>query len=724
MAFPLGRFTCVTGVSGSGKSTLVSFILYNALAARIHRARLIAGGHDSISGIEHVDKVINVDQAPIGNSPTSTPATYTGVFDCIRDLFATLPLSRIRGYTANRFSFNRPGGRCEACDGMGQRCIEMHFLPDVWVECEACKGARYVTDTLEVHYRGKSIADILTMRVSEALQLFENVPRVAKMLQTLDDVGLGYLQLGQPAPTLSAGEAQRVKLAAELGRPSTGKTLYILDEPTIGLHFEDVRKLLAVLHRLVDLGNTCICIEHNLDVIKTADWVIDLGPEAGEAGGFIVAEGTPEDLAGHEDSHTGVALRPVLEAGPLEERTPYDPNQDDPQAPACADPRRLKPAARKLTVTRVEQGVSPTAGEPNEDIAMPWEREGRAWHTVSHVDGNGVPVEWDPQLLLWLVDTIETCGRHDAPGAQAPATSRPPQACSFAPTDWKHRTRIEITAGSNYTCGGQHPWFCHILTRSKDLLEVALRVAEGTFAAANLGTILSIKTLDERRDLPIYGQWDRARLRMVNPGWEEVRLHLRDFKDVKKATFRTFLKTAVRGYFKQLETAAADPDHAGLRPAASPWRTDGRQWHLSQRSINKRHVISWKPQVLLSMIGRFKSIEPDLAVSWSSRTAVKLQVQGDQPYAAKIVTNIGRGLRIELRTPTGSSTPTQIDRLGLDTDIKHRGDCDWIVFWIRSLSQNDSKQLRETWQRACSRRNDRSTGMNRGRHFNERVQSV
>ncbi|MGB2986827.1 MAG: excinuclease ABC subunit UvrA, partial [Phycisphaerae bacterium] len=351
VAFPLGRFTCVTGVSGSGKSTLVSSILYNALAARIHRARVVPGGHDRISGLEHVDKVINVDQTPIGNSPTSNPATYTGVFDAIRELFAKLPLSRMRGYTANRFSFNRPGGRCEACEGMGQRCIEMHFLPDVWVECENCKGSRYVPQTLEVCYRGKSIADVLNLRVAEALALFEHVPKIRKMLQTLDDVGLGYVQLGQPAPTLSAGEAQRVKLAAELGRPSTGKTLYILDEPTTGLHFDDLKKLLSVLHRLVDLGNTVICIEHNLDVIKTADRIIDLGPEGGDAGGMIVAEGTPEEVAATRRSYTGVALKPVLEAGPVEERAVRSVAQTDDRAQALVGPIDL-----------------------GGDVSMPWER--------------------------------------------------------------------------------------------------------------------------------------------------------------------------------------------------------------------------------------------------------------------------------------------------------------------------------------------------------------
>src|SRR5208282_5602157 len=272
-------------------------------------------------GLEQIDKIINVDQDPIGNTPSSNPATYTGVFDLIRELFAQLPESKIRGYTPRRFSFNKPGGRCEACEGNGQKLIEMHFLPDVWVECDVCAGSRYNPETLAVKYKGKSIADVLTMRISEAVELFGNIPKIRQILQTLADVGLDYLALGQPAPTLSGGEAQRVKLAAELARPNTGKTVYILDEPTTGLHFDDIRKLLDVLNRLVDLGNTVIVVEHNLDVIKTADWIIDLGPEGGTGGGRIVAEGTPEHVAQVAGSHTAKFLAKVLAAGPVVERS-------------------------------------------------------------------------------------------------------------------------------------------------------------------------------------------------------------------------------------------------------------------------------------------------------------------------------------------------------------------------------------------------------------------
>jgi excinuclease ABC subunit A len=309
VAFPLGTLTCVTGASGSGKSTLVHRILHASLAKQLYRAKENPGAHARITGSEHVDKVIEIDQSPIGRTPRSNPATYTGIFTEIRDLYTRAPESRKRGYKPGRFSFNVKGGRCEACRGDGTVKVEMYFLPDIYVPCEVCKGARYNRETLEVKIRSKSIADVLAMTVDEGLEFFEHIPTVARKLQLMKDVGLGYIRIGQPSPTLSGGEAQRVKLAAELGKRSTGKTLYILDEPTTGLHFDDTRKLLDVLHRLVDAGNTLLVIEHNLDVIKTADWVVDLGPDGGARGGDVVAEGTPEELALHPTSSTGEYLR-------------------------------------------------------------------------------------------------------------------------------------------------------------------------------------------------------------------------------------------------------------------------------------------------------------------------------------------------------------------------------------------------------------------------------
>ncbi|MBT6442131.1 MAG: excinuclease ABC subunit UvrA, partial [Alphaproteobacteria bacterium] len=325
---PVGTFTCVTGVSGSGKSTLIIDTLYNAVAKSMNGARLHAGAHDAITGMEHFDKVIDIDQSPIGRTPRSNPATYTGAFGPIREWFAGLPEAKARGYKPGRFSFNVKGGRCEACQGDGLIKIEMHFLPDIYVQCDECKGRRYNRETLEILFKGKSVADVLDMTVDEGSAFFSAVPAIRTKMETLQRVGLGYIHVGQQATTLSGGEAQRVKLAKELARRATGRTLYILDEPTTGLHFADVRKLLEVLHALVDTGNTVIVIEHNLEVIKTADWIIDLGPDGGDGGGEIVAEGTPEHVASTSGSYTGQYLARALK-------------------PRLAAPRRKKSAKRK-----------------------------------------------------------------------------------------------------------------------------------------------------------------------------------------------------------------------------------------------------------------------------------------------------------------------------------------------------------------------------------------
>ena len=309
---PLGVVTCITGVSGSGKSSLVNEILYKSLAKKLNHAHKIPGAHKKILGVEQLDKVIDIDQSPIGRTPRSNPATYTGTFDLIRDLFASTADAKARGYQKGRFSFNVKGGRCEACSGDGIVKIEMHFLPDVYVPCEVCHGKRYNRETLEVKYKGKNIYEVLDMTVEEAVEFFKNVPSIRRKIETLNDVGLGYIKLGQPSTELSGGEAQRIKLATELSRRSTGKTIYILDEPTTGLHFEDVNKLVQILHKLSEGGNSVVVIEHNLDVIKTADYIIDLGPDGGDRGGTIVATGTPEEVAKCKKSYTGQYLKPYL----------------------------------------------------------------------------------------------------------------------------------------------------------------------------------------------------------------------------------------------------------------------------------------------------------------------------------------------------------------------------------------------------------------------------
>jgi excinuclease ABC subunit A len=350
VAFPHGVFVAVTGVSGSGKSTLVNDILYTSLAKQLYRARTVPGRHQKITGVDQVDKVIHVDQSPIGRTPRSNPATYTGVFDHVRKLFASTPEAKMRGYLQGRFSFNVKGGRCEACAGDGTIKIEMNFLPDVYVPCEVCHGARYNRETLEVHYKGKTIAEVLDMPIEEAADFFAAVPAIARHMKTLTEVGLGYVRLGQPATTLSGGEAQRVKLASELQKRSTGRTVYVLDEPTTGLHFEDIRKLLGVLSGLVDKGNTVLVIEHNLDVIKTADWLIDMGPEGGSRGGYVVAEGTPEDVAANAESHTGTFLAPLLEGRGAQQPRRKLPASSAPQARkavAAKAPARKRAASKR-----------------------------------------------------------------------------------------------------------------------------------------------------------------------------------------------------------------------------------------------------------------------------------------------------------------------------------------------------------------------------------------
>ena len=317
---PLGLMTCVTGVSGSGKSSLILDTLYPALAQRLHNSQVCGGQYERITGLQHLDKVVHIDQSPIGRTPRSNPATYTGLFTPIRDLMAQVPESRSRGYKSGRFSFNVKGGRCEACAGDGLIKIEMHFLPDVFVQCDVCHGSRYNRETLEIQYKGKSISNILAMTVEEAFEFFQPIPAIRTKLATLMDVGLGYVRLGQSATTLSGGEAQRVKISRELSKRATGRTLYILDEPTTGLHFDDIRKLLLVLERLVETGNTIVVIEHNLDVVKTADWIIDLGPEGGSNGGHIIMQGTPEQCAATPASWTGKYLAPLLDSGPVKKK--------------------------------------------------------------------------------------------------------------------------------------------------------------------------------------------------------------------------------------------------------------------------------------------------------------------------------------------------------------------------------------------------------------------
>jgi len=575
--FPLGCLIAVTGVSGSGKSSLVNDVLYSTLARKLHRARTSLAAHDQILGLEHIDKVINVDQDPIGNSPSSNPATYTGVFDLLRQLFAQLPEAKVRGYQPRRFSFNKPGGRCEACEGNGQKKIEMHFLPDVWVECDECHGTRYNPETLQVRYHGQSIADVLNMRVSQALEVFQNIPKVRRVLQTLADVGLDYLGLGQSAPTLSGGEAQRVKLAAELSRPNTGRTLYVLDEPTTGLHFDDIRKLLEVLHRLVDLGNTVIVIEHNLDVIKSADWVIDIGPEAGDAGGQVVVAGSPEDIVAEAKrrSHTAAILADVLAAGPHVERPRFDPL-----------------AAEQ---TRPEDVELEQVGK---DAKMPWEVDGQRWHTVERVDRKGKPCRWEGAALDWIVERVHELG-------------------TFSPTNWNQRTIVEIAAPTK-----THGWFLHASTGEEWLLWLTFRVGRNAFKEAELRARLGIKPLDETPGLETYGNFPRVRVKNQRGPWQSVEIAIHWLREIDTPAFREFLKKAATAFQQNLQRMQTRPEDL------MPWKINGEKWHLSDKGFPPGKTPKWDRTLLPKLLEMVREIAPNLEVGWTTRDAITLWPAG------------------------------------------------------------------------------------------------
>ncbi len=647
--FPLGALICVTGVSGSGKSSLINEVLYNTLARRLHRAKTPGAAHDDVRGLEHVDKIINVDQDPIGNAPSSNPATYTGVFDLIRELFARLPEAKVRGYHPRRFSFNQKGGRCEACEGNGQKRIEMHFLPDVWVECDVCHGARYNPETLAVKYHGKSIADVLDMRVTEALELFGNIPKIRNTLQTLADVGLGYMALGQPAPTMSGGEAQRVKLAAELARPSTGRTLYILDEPTTGLHFDDVKKLLDVLHRLVDLGNTVIVVEHNLDVIKTADWVIDMGPEAGAAGGTVVAQGTPEDVAEQAKrpgvvSHTGRILAGVLAAGPHAERTKFDPKAA---------------AAAKVGDIDISQ--------VGKEERLPWEADGAGWHTRDRVTTTGKPPTWDGGALAWVEKQVQSFG-------------------GFSPTNWNHRSVVEVAAATK-----SHGWFLHALTGHEGYLKLVFRVGRNTFKQADLEARLRLKRLSDFPGLEHYARDKRVEVSQHAGPWQHVVVTVVKREEIDTPAFRAFLNEAAASFKNQvgrLGTAVED---------VMPWKQNGEKWHLSDKGFPPGRGRKWDANLLPRFLDLVRGLEPGVDVKWDVRDAVTLRVPGVARMWARLKTKESAALEVWLIGKPGQFNLSRVEGVGvhpeIETDRADRAD----VLWLRFVTagQLKSAELRK-----------------------------
>jgi excinuclease ABC subunit A len=632
---PLSTFVVVTGVSGSGKSSLINEVLYNTVARKLNRAQTPGAAHDEIRGIERLDKIISVDQDPIGNSPSSNPATYTGVFDLIREVYARLPESKVRGYHPRRFSFNQKGGRCEACEGMGQKKIEMHFLPDVWVECDTCRGTRYNPETLAVKYHGKSIADVLNLRVSEALELFANLPKIRHILQTLDDVGLGYMSLGQSAPTMSGGEAQRVKLAAELARPSTGKTLYLLDEPTTGLHFDDIRKLLDVLHRLVDLGNTVIVVEHNLEVIKTADWIIDLGPDAGIRGGEVVATGSPEDVVRSFEagaaSHTGRILRGILAAGPHAERKKFDPEV------------ALRARAGDMDISEVGKSQK-----------LPWEADGPKWHTRDRVTTTGKPMKWDGQVLATVIDQIHKLGE-------------------FPPTNWNHRSVVEISLPKK-----SDGWFLHAITGHEAYVKFVFRLPGRPFKQDQLEAKLALRPLSDTPGLEGYSR-DSNRVEVGNwPGAQYVVVTIHKKSEIDTPAFREFLARAV-----EVVQGRAATSSAGIE-GNMPWKKDGEKWHLGEKGFPPGRGVRWDRALLPRLVKLLREVDPALEWKWDVRDAITVRPKSSPRFWARIKTKEADALEVWLIGPRGQTALSRFEGVGRDATLDNdRADgCEILKLWL------------------------------------------
>lgn len=653
LRIPLGGMVTVTGVSGSGKSSLVNDVLKNTLLRKLHRAKAPMARVDAILGLEQIDKLIHIDQDPIGNSPQSNPATFTGLFDHIRDFFTRLPTSKIRGWQPKRFSFNKPGGRCEACEGNGQKKIEMHFLPDIWVTCDVCKGSRYAPETLEVQYKGKSIADVLNMRVSEALELFATFPRMRRILQTLEDVGLGYITLGQSAPTLSGGEAQRVKLAAELARVASGRTLYLLDEPTTGLHFDDVAKLVEVLQRLCDAGNTVILVEHNLDVIKSSDWIIDLGPEAGPAGGRVVLQGTPETLlegqwirVGDEApppsnrallSHTAKALAPVMKDSPKVQRVIHEDSWA-----GLSQPKQDE--------------------EDGEEILAPWESDGPKWHCEDRVDHAGKPCQWEGPALLWL--------------AEQPSLNE-----GFAPWDWNQRSVVEVTAPKAPT------WFLHAMTCQGWLLRLVFRVPKGLFESRDLDRQLGIPPLDQTEGIPKYGSEPRVRVSpLKGHPWDAITIQVFRKSEIATPAFKQFLSRAAKAYLDQVGRDLGNLENL------MPWKKDGRSWHLSDKGFPPGKKRDWIAGVLPALVQAIETKDSGCEIKWDHRDAISLKLSGETRNFVTIRTKNPDALELRFQDPHLLPRNTWNGFLP-GCEIENAGDSQNILANLRTMSDWTVKGL-------------------------------
>jgi excinuclease ABC subunit A len=574
-------------------------------------------------------------------------------------VFAKTREAKIRGYEAGRFSFNVKGGRCEACQGQGTKCIEMHFLPDVWVECDACRGKRFNAETLAVRYKNHSIADVLEMSIGQAHELFENVAWIRGVLATLCAVGLDYLTLGQSAATLSGGEAQRVKLAAELARPQTGKTLYILDEPTTGLHFDDIRKLLKVLHSLVELGNTVVVIEHNLDVIKTADWIVDLGPEAGVDGGWIAAEGTPEQVvAAHHTNpkrQRGSMSPPAKSAPPMrspavgqvskpvrnetERMPPMRSHTAELLAPLLQGGRRetieifdARSAAKKRTGDLDLRKLGA-------DARMPWQVDGRRWHTVERISHNGRACRWEGTALEFVIDNIDA-------------------ERDFAAVNWNDRSVVELSG-----TGAPATWFLHALTGDEWIMTLKIRVGRNTFDGDKLAAELALKSLDDLDELAVYGRGDRVRVKNLKGPWQEVTITVHWLREIDTPAFRTFLSRAVKSYLARTQAVPLNVDDL------TPWKVLGKKWHLSRKGFPSGKRVRWDAEVLERLAETLSKVLPQARIDWTGKQVVHFyRPDAEEPWATLHTKRRG-GIDLALSGQPGRFALGKIAALGRDREI-------------------------------------------------------
>jgi excinuclease ABC subunit A len=669
LRIPLGTLTCVTGLSGSGKSSLIFETLARAVARHLHRQGDPPGPFDELTGVELISRVITVDQQPLGATPASNPATYTGVFDPIRELFSKLPDAKVRGYKPGRFSFNRAGGRCEDCEGLGQRKIEMHFLPDVWVDCDTCRGRRYSEETLVVRYRGHSIADVLNLSIAQGLDLFDNIPRIRAPLATLAAIGLDYLTLGQSAATLSGGEAQRVKLAAELCKPNSGRTLYLLDEPTTGLHFDDIVKLLKVLGSLVEQGNTVIVIEHNLDVIKTADWVIDLGPEAGSRGGNIVAQGTPEDVAEAAQRFARLKRPSRRRAdGTSPDEAVFRSWTGELLAPLlAAEDRGEIELFDAASVARKRTGDLDIA-KVGRDIPMPWQVDGRQWHTQGRPARNGATCKWEGAALSYVVDLIE-----EYDGLQ--------------PANWNDASTVEITAAAKAGTG----WFFHALTGDEWLLRLYFRVPRNSIDVAQLAEDLDLPSVDDMDDLPVYGRGERVRANSSKGPFQEIVFDVHTRREIDTPVFHRFIEQAVSCY---LERVAAQERAAPAE--VFPWKVLGRKWHLSRKGFPPNRRVAWSTDVLESLVTVLEQSLPDGRFDWTNKTIVTIRrAENDEPWG-ELQTKRRDGVYLTLLTQPGQVPLGSITTLGADREVtRHRSGAEAVRLRFDRPEQVRSDRLQQ-----------------------------